>query len=348
MVETASSRRERSRRNQKRYRDRKADKVASLEEQVSRLQALLQVQTCQNGGTSYEERTGIPPVTPYMFPVNDAERLKRAVRVQISRIAQLIDSDNIEALYGSEETEWEILYDQPGGLLSTVGGRLSPGLTYGIIGGIDPDRSMTLSIPPPDIVPFLQHTPDTFAKVLFWASLEKAFSTGLEIQRRLNDPSEIRRRILSHGLVVSFLIDGVETILQRIEFRLQFYRGDGVNRDHPGRNMEAAIRLRQKIHRQMEQQGVSSEDFLNARQAEVVLLDQFGHSGLAGITAAVTGYTKSIECFEIDRAFKSLVNGAVCLGDGPRWRRRTVIEAFSGVQTSLDGTLGGVGCLGSV
>ena len=309
------SRRENGRLAQRRYRERQVRKIRDLEEQVFSLRKALsaRAEDLQSPSQSHSKDT-VP-------------KERRALEFESSSASR-------RSLTNSE---WkEIDHELSASLLElqlhesslNPTGRFSPRLTYGIMGMGDPNRTMQFNNPPPDIVHYLQETTTTLAKALFWRAMETALRTGLELQRQFQQERQVHQHVQRHILALPFLVDGIDIVLKRIEFRLLFFQQGTVEIDHPGRDPTGAIQLHRRILMRMEQQKVSQDGYLNAQEAEAFLLHQLGALMPTSFAPSMTSSNRVPSSSAMDSLVNLLAMRTVCLGDGPRWRHQTLIEAI--------------------
>lgn len=317
--------RERCRRNQQRYRERQAQKIKKLENQVSELQRVRRDQFDDVPvalGGNVDPASFATLLQQYQSSQDSPQhRIRRQVEY-LMRTPERAMNDQDEQLIDMGPPP-----DPPSEDIAAVShGSFSPRLTYSILGSVNPDRTMTLKIPPADIVPFLAHTPDSLAKLLYWKSLGTAVRTGRESFLEFRRGRE-RRRLAKPGmLTLSFMLEGVESVLKRIDFRLSFVEDRDVE-DAEARDVGAAMRLHYTIIRHLEQHGVPIHDFIRAQEVQILLNNHLGDKQVAALTATAHGAIGDMKAFASHSWVEQLAARAVCFGDGPRWRRDVVLGA---------------------
>ena len=319
MERAIQSRRERCRRNQREYRERQTQKVKGLEEQVRRLQEAL---AAQGKAPPVKPGGGTLPVQRIQNTSQDFDGEHQTPESGTHGVLQTQNSIGFRSSSELDVTrESSAAEDFP-----AAHGRCSPRLMYGILSVFGPDLGLDLVAPPPDIVPFLPGTPNRLAKTLFWKALEMAFRTGEDLRRQIQRGDQVDPYQFMLGL--SFIIEGIGSVLSRVEFRLAYFAGRAVSTDHPGRDPEAAIRLRHQILKHMKSQGVASDEWLNAQEVEALVHHQLGPWRSALLETAVAQPKENNAGTALHTAVDKLAARAVCFGDGPRWHRGTVLSAF--------------------
>lgn len=344
--QTVTSRALSCRCNQQRYRDRQTQKISDLRHQVSILESALH----EKVGASPSESGSMNELQTRLRGQNHTSSIDPSSRSDSDQ--SMASPQHISSLAGTREQHLKHLVGQ---LLRTSGtnverrevfladvdqaqdtfqvmnassGRCTSSLTYGIIGSINPDRTMALNVPPSDIVPFLRQTPESLAKILFWRSMTTAFRAGQEALEQYRRDGR-RQWVANQGiLTLPFLLEGVETVLKWINFRLSFFEDRVVDADDAGRDLDAAARLRHTIVRHMEQAKVPVEDFIDAHEAQRLLIEQIGSEKVATLATAAAGALEDAKAFASHSWVEQLAARSVCLGAGHQWRREVVLEAF--------------------
>ena len=317
MAPEESSFRKRSRLNQQRYRERQTQKVKDLEEQVKSLQEALArhnvLESADNTKQSEDDQRALALLAPQaVLPTADL-----LVALGGDSLTTLKDDASTPTLSWASAMEIDI---------AATRGRCSPRLVYGMLSMFDPYSSPILAVAPSDIIPFLPGTPNSFAKILFWRSMQFAAQTGHDLQRRVKDGYEADPYRFILGL--PFLIDGFTDVLNRVEYRLLFFREKTVEKDHPGSDRDAALLLRKKMMQHMRSQGFASDNWLNPRDTEALLRQHLGPWKFALLLAAITQPRERCADQTIHDKLDQLASWAICFGDGPQWERSMILRAF--------------------
>ena len=223
-------------------------------------------------------------------------------------------------------------WNDPNSLINRTG-RWSPRLTYGL--WIEPDRHIQVNSPFPDIISFLKEGSATFAGALFWRSMAISFAVGSALIRQHRSGGQQPRMLGNNILELPFRVDSADIVLKRVEARLSFHKHGTIEVNHPGRDQDGAIRLNHKIKTLLIENGVQVQDFLDVREVEKYLRHRFGLSSFARLEDGLKQHEGGTAARFVGRLVDELAPRAVCLGDGPRFRLRTLIEVANNVSSDL-------------
>jgi hypothetical protein len=320
MEHSAQLHRERSRRNQRKYRERQQQRIKDLEEQVRTLQETIADQTTSSN-TIWHKSSGIPTsassaVEPPSDHDSSAGTSNSLLHGRQKQWPPTRDIDRSATSWNLAETE--NAYGQRG--------RCSPRLVYGIMGDIAPQLSLVVVEPPSDIIPYLPGKPNTLAKILFWKSMEASHSTGLQMFLEVTRGRKVNPN--EYILALPFFFDGIKTCLNRVQFRLLFFQGRTVEQDHPGRDYSAAIFLRHKIVKHMRSLGFDDSSWLNATDVEELVHHRLEPWMVSLLMRSILHHTNGSFGVALIKAIDDLAVRSVCFGDGPRWRREVVLGAL--------------------
>ena len=324
-------RRERGRRAQRAYRNRQLETARRLEQQNASLRDALQTLISSSQD----------PAKPKLRTVlQDAKRLVDSQENQQTRPAKsptqpIIeqdrpDVDNTSSSQPNEYPTTEVTENwRDSNSLINRTGRFSPRLTYGL--WLEPERHIHINSPPPDIVPFLGPGADTFGAAVYWRAMGIAFATGKKLQQQGGEVQRFLQPIEDQILAIPFHIDGVDTLLKRVEARLWYRRYGTLDIEHPGRDPDTAIRLHHKVLALLKERAVPVHEFLGMQDVESYLRHRLGVSEFAKLETALTGHQDGPAAILATRLVGALAPLAICLGDGPRLRMQTMVDTVNSI-----------------
>ncbi|KAK5691542.1 hypothetical protein LTR97_011535 [Elasticomyces elasticus] len=310
---SVDSRRRRGKLAQRRYRERQVNRIKELEEQVASLQVTANKHDPSSRAVSWTSE-GFEP---------EHDRPEWSFEILMKIFLRLPEAlSHLDRVDDWALMQW--LSPEAFG-----GGRFSPRLTYGILGMPSAGLQVTLRQPPSDILPYLTDQTGDFARVLYWQTMDWSYETGQELYH-LSQQRQLKLADLeTHALAATFLAGGMKAVLARLDFRLGFHRHGAVPSDHEGNDQAAFRSLHRKILSQMQQQNINMREYLDATEVESLLQQRlhalepgWQRSGNDGGHSAIT-----------DELVSRLKSVAICLGEGPRWRRDVVLALATPLNT---------------
>ncbi|KAI0977616.1 hypothetical protein F4678DRAFT_20040 [Xylaria arbuscula] len=231
--------------------------------------------------------------------------------------------------------------------MSSTSGRLSPRLDYGI--WIDPSRTVKVSKPPAEIVPFIGAGRYTFSGQLYWACTEYLISlcravttphlqtawfacstnsrpTPQEAEHRLG-------RVLQHTPPMPSV-----RLAQALAESQREYRDSGyMAGDSPACSDEVCSLWREQLSVAYVERGSDLSVWMNLTELERHVRQQLGYEAFSRLESTIAACCITHTSTAIDQEvravvrllMKNLAESYTCFGDGPRWRTDTVSALFN-------------------
>ncbi|KAI0814442.1 hypothetical protein GGR55DRAFT_686771 [Xylaria sp. FL0064] len=230
---------------------------------------------------------------------------------------------------------------------STMSGRLSPRLDYGI--WIDATRAITVNKPPEEIIPFLGAGRYTFAGQLYWACTEYLISLCQAVTTphlpspwfacnptSRPNPRDAETRlwtVLQH----SPPMPSVRLAQALAEAQRQFRDCGYMRADSPAAFDErVGAKLRDRVEAKFAELGEDLGLWMTIAELEGHVRRQLGSEAFARLESAITAccITNDAKVVSDDvrnvvrLLVKNLAESYTCFGDGPRWRTDAVSALF--------------------
>ncbi|KAI1347420.1 hypothetical protein F5Y01DRAFT_329660 [Xylaria sp. FL0043] len=231
---------------------------------------------------------------------------------------------------------------------STMSGRLSPRLDYGI--WIDATRAITVNKPPEEIIPFLGAGRYTFSGQLYWACTEYLISLCQAVTTphlpspwftcnpaSRPNPRDAETRLWS-VLQHSPPMPSVRLAQALAEAQRQFRDCGYMRADSPAaRDEHVGARLRDRVEAKFVELGEDLGVWMTIAELEGHVRRQLGSEAFARLESAITAccITNDAKVVSDDvrnvvrLLVKNLAESYTCFGDGPRWRTDAVSALFN-------------------
>ncbi|KAI1763348.1 hypothetical protein GGR53DRAFT_467386 [Hypoxylon sp. FL1150] len=204
----------------------------------------------------------------------------------------------------------------------------------------DPDRSLQLVTPPPDIIPYMGAGAYTLAGQMYWTAMAFGFQA---IRTIMSSPSPPPAAVdtVTEQFAYTMRCITLPRIMYMMHSRLLFrkygYFQHPANRSADERQYwswaldpNVYAELGAGLGREFQKAGVDKDDFLTPLDVERRIRDRF-QDDYTIFEAALRGQALSEEHVVCMRRLMQLMSRqSICFGDGPRWRPESVETLISG------------------
>jgi hypothetical protein len=192
---------------------------------------------------------------------------------------------------------------------------------------LDPLHYARISLPPGDIVPYLEHGADTFAGRLFWSVFEHVQKGCHHGQH--DKPAALIQRSLTH----SKAMQGVNPsfIQAMIEARLEYRNTGSISpRYMAAAEQDLTSVVSKQVKEDYRETGRDLSQWLTCLGTENRVRRMFGVDVFRLLDRAVRGEGDIFLRNSMDNIKCRLYDSCVCFGDGPRWHVNVVDTLFLG------------------
>ena len=344
---------------QRKFRQREATKAEALKRKHERLQCLLGEIVAAYGADDEGRLASRIAQTCHELGIKDVPRASSRLKHDESAAITSNHGAPVSSELPNHQSRVPLRMNKRISNPNSRSARSNPALNYAVL-GIDTDRFDKIFDAPMDILPYVGHGEYTVAGQITWACLECAY------ERLKEDPGQKEHveRTMAHSPELS----DVSYMMSLLEARLEFRRLGFMRRGVPTRphNSQSTINtsnstrdgtdesMRQLIESRvlhgLASRGVLLGEWWSALEIEEYVQARMGTDCFSAFQAslrkeAVANMTARVDTIQkketatalLKPLVSSLVDRAVCFGDGPRWHGTRAMALANAWATEIDG-----------